>query len=65
MASSASLRTVECGSFGPVLQFATVSRSRHFATVFGLIPNSLLIATVEACDRGIEALTAYVIVAQP
>jgi hypothetical protein len=60
VASSASVRTVERGSFGPVLKYSTVARLRHFATVLGLIPSSLLSAAIEACDRCIAALTACV-----
>jgi len=48
VASLSSLRTAERGSFGPVLRTSTVSRFRHFATAFGLTPNSLLNSTVEA-----------------
>ncbi|MBM2347089.1 hypothetical protein JQX24_17995 [Marivita cryptomonadis] len=42
MASSATVRTVERGSFGPVFKSSTVARLRHFATVLGLMPSSLL-----------------------
>ena len=38
-----------CCVFGPVLRSPTVSRLRHFATVFGLPPRSRLSATAEAC----------------
>lgn len=62
---SASVRTVERGSFGPVLQSSTVDRLRHFATVLELIPNSRLACASEACDRCIPALTACVVVALP
>ena len=44
---------------------STVARFRHFATVFGLIPNSRLSCASEACDRCIAALTANVVVALP
>jgi hypothetical protein len=49
----------------PVLRSSTVSRLRHFATVFGLMPSSRLSAAVEACDRCIAARMAYVVVALP
>jgi hypothetical protein len=37
-ASSSMERTVDRGSFGPVGRSAVEVRSRHFATVFRLIP---------------------------
>jgi hypothetical protein len=40
------------------LRSSTVSRFRHFATVFGLIPSSRLNCAGEACDRCTAALTA-------
>ena len=64
-ASSASVRAVERGSFGPVLRSSTVCRLRHFATVFGLIPSSRLSVASEAYDRCIAALTACVVVTLP
>ena len=64
-ASSASVRTVERGSFGPVLTSSTGAGFRHLATVFGIMPSSLLSAESEACDRCIAALTANVVVALP
>ena len=51
VASSASVRIVERGSFGPVLRSSTVWRLRHFATVFGLMPRSRLNVASEACDH--------------
>jgi hypothetical protein len=60
-ASSAVVRTVEQGSFGPVFLSSTDTRLRHFATVFGLIPSSRLSTASEApiaalpdgvCSRG-------------
>jgi hypothetical protein len=57
-AYSASVKTVERGSVGPVFQSSTVARFRHFATVFGLMPSSWLNCEREACDRCIAALTA-------
>ena len=39
-ASSAYVRTVERGYFGPVLRSSTVRHLRHFMTVFGLMPSS-------------------------
>ena len=65
IASSASVRVVERGSFGPVFRSSTVARLRHFATVLGLMPNSRLSVASEACDRCIAALTACVVVALP
>ncbi len=56
--------TVERGSFRPVLRSSTVSRFRHLATDFGLIPIFLLSAEIEACDRCIAALTACVLYRQ-
>ena len=41
VASSASDKTVDRGSFGPVFKSSTVWRLRHFATVFGLMPSLL------------------------
>ena len=57
---SSLLRTVERGTLGPVLRSSTVSRLRHFKTVFGLIPNVSLSSLAEADDRCIAALTACV-----
>jgi hypothetical protein len=51
IASSASVRTVDLGSFGPVFMSSTVARLRHFATVLGFMPNSRLNCASEACDR--------------
>jgi PAS domain S-box-containing protein len=65
IASSASDRTVERGSVGPVFMSSTVVRFRHFATVLGLMPSSRLNCESEACDRCIAALTACVVVALP
>ena len=65
VASSASVRTVDRGSFGPVLRSSTVARFRHLATVFGLMLISWLNAESEAFDRCIAALTANVVVALP
>jgi hypothetical protein len=65
IASSASVKTVERGSFGPVFRSSTVARFRHLATVFGLIPSSRLSCESEACDRCIAARTANVVVALP
>jgi hypothetical protein len=59
------VRTVERGSFSPVCKSSTVTRLRHFATVLGLIPSSLLSYASEACDRCIAALTTCVAVALP
>jgi hypothetical protein len=56
---------VERGSFGPVFKSFTVARLRHFATVFGTMPSSLLNCASEACDRCIAALTACVVAALP
>jgi hypothetical protein len=64
-ASSASVKVVERGAFGPVFKSWTVVRLRHFATVFGFIPSSRLSVESEACDRCIAALTACVVVALP
>src|SRR5690606_19904652 len=64
-ASSASDRTVERGSVGPVFKSSTVARLRHFATVLGLMPYSRLSCASEACDRCIAARTACVVVALP
>jgi hypothetical protein len=55
----------ERGSFGTVLRSSTVARFRHFATAFGLMPDSRLSRVSEACDRCIAALTANVVVALP
>lgn len=49
IASSASVRTVERGAFGPALRSLTVSRFRHLATVFGLTPSLRLSTAIEAC----------------
>jgi hypothetical protein len=54
--SSASVRTVERGSLGPVFKSATVARLRHFATVLGLIPSSLLNCASE--DFPFQTITA-------
>lgn len=51
IASSASVRTVERGFAGSVLRSSAVSRFRHFATVFGLIPNSRLNVASTATSR--------------
>ncbi len=50
-ASSASVSTVERGYVGPVFISSTVTRFRHFATVFGLMPSSRLSCASEACDH--------------
>jgi len=65
IASSASVRVVERGAFGPVFRSSTVALFRHFATVLGLIPSSRLSVASEACDRCIAARTACVVVAHP
>lgn len=62
-ASSASLRTLERGSVGPVLLFSTVARLRQVATVSGVIPTCRLNCASDACDRCIAALTACAVVA--
>jgi len=64
-ASSCSLRTDDRRSFGPIGASSTVSRLRHFATVFGLIPYRRLSSAIEACDRCIAARTACVVAALP
>lgn len=56
---------LERGSFCPVFKSSTVARLRRFATVLGLMPNSLLNCASESCYRCIAALTARVIVALP
>ena len=50
---------------GPIGASSTVSRLRHFATVFGLIPYRRLNSAIEACDRCIAARTACVVAALP
>lgn len=62
---STDAKTVERGSVDPVFISSTVARFRHFATVLGLMPNSLLSCASEACDRCIAVLTACVVVALP
>jgi hypothetical protein len=52
-------------SFGPIGASSTVSRLRHFATVFGLIPYRRLSSAIEACDRCIATRTACVVAALP
>ncbi|ETX13475.1 hypothetical protein OCH239_10185 [Roseivivax halodurans JCM 10272] len=39
--SSALVRTVERGSFGPVLSSSTVCRLRQFATVLGFVGKTI------------------------
>lgn len=63
MASSFSLRTIERGFCGPVLQPSTVSSLRHFVTALGSIPNPRFSSETEACDRCIAVLTDCVVVA--
>lgn len=58
--SSSSLRTVDCGSFGPIFASSTVSRFRHLATVFTFIPISQLNAAVVASESSIVDLIACV-----
>ena len=58
-------RILERGFLGPVFKSSTVVRLRHFATVLGLMPSSLLRCASEACDRCIAALTACVVEALP
>jgi hypothetical protein len=55
----------ERGSLGAVFMPSIVARLRHFATVFGLMPRSLLNCASDACDRCGAALTACVVVALP
>ncbi|NHN86828.1 hypothetical protein GOB93_19810 [Acetobacter musti] len=43
----------------------TVWRLRHLATVFVSLPNARLSVASEACDRGIAAAMARVLVALP
>jgi hypothetical protein len=65
IASSASARTVDRGSVGPVFISSTVARFRHFATVLGFMPSSLPSCASEACDGCVAALRACVVVALP
>jgi hypothetical protein len=64
-ASWFSVRTVDQGFFRLVFMSSTVARLRHFATVFGLMPNSRHNGASEACDHCIAGLTACVVVALP
>ena len=56
IAFSALSKTVDRGSFGPVLRSSTVRRLRHFVTVLGLMPSSRLSVASEACDHSGQAL---------
>ena len=50
MASSIGVRTVLCGSVGPIRASVVVMRRRHLATVFGFSPYCSARARVLACD---------------
>lgn len=51
--------------FGPIGSSSTVWRSRHFLTVFSLIPKRRANSAAEACDRCRSIRTACVVVALP
>lgn len=59
------MEKISIGEVFRVFKSSTVALLRHFATVLGLMPSSLLSCASEACNRCIAALTACVVAALP